>query len=190
MPYPVLDPVCGMTVDPARAAGHVEHKGTTYSFCSKGCVAKFSADPEKYLSGTRESHPPAPAPMLQIGGLKKIASPPHSEPSTQHPGPSTQYPGPSTQHPEPSTIYTCPMHPEIRSPKPGACPKCGMALEPLITDVTAMTDEVPNPELVDMTRRFWVGVALGAPVFVLTMGDMLTAGALGDRVGAAWVNWI
>ena len=46
-----LDPVCGMTVDPARAAGHVEHEGTTYYFCSKGCVAKFSADPKKYLSG-------------------------------------------------------------------------------------------------------------------------------------------
>ena len=46
-----LDPVCGMTVDPARAAGHVEHDGTTYYFCSKGCVAKFKADPKKYLSG-------------------------------------------------------------------------------------------------------------------------------------------
>ena len=50
----VLDPVCGMMVDPDRAAGHVEHAGTTYYFCSKGCVAKFTADPEKYLSGKRE----------------------------------------------------------------------------------------------------------------------------------------
>ncbi len=50
----VLDPVCGMTVDPDRAAGHVDHDGTTYYFCSKGCVAKFAADPEKYLSGARE----------------------------------------------------------------------------------------------------------------------------------------
>ena len=66
-----LDPVCGMTVDPARAAGQVEYDGTTYYFCSKGCVAKFSADPKKYLSGAREpmTAPPAPA-LLTIGGLK------------------------------------------------------------------------------------------------------------------------
>ena len=46
----VIDPVCGMTVDPSRAAGRVDHRGTTYYFCSKGCVAKFTADPERYLS--------------------------------------------------------------------------------------------------------------------------------------------
>ena len=69
-----LDPVCGMTVDPATAAGHVDHDGTTYYFCSKGCVAKFSADPKKYLSGAREPMPaPAPA-LLTIGGLKTRAS--------------------------------------------------------------------------------------------------------------------
>ena len=62
----VVDPVCGMMVDPDRAAGHVEHGGTTYYFCSKGCAAKFSADPEKYLFGKRE---PMVAPTLQIGGL-------------------------------------------------------------------------------------------------------------------------
>ena len=75
----VVDPVCGMTVDPARAAGHVEHNGTTYYFCSKGCVAKFTADPERYLSGTRERDA-APPPVLTIGGLKKRI-PQH--PSTQ-----------------------------------------------------------------------------------------------------------
>ncbi len=67
-----LDPVCGMTVDPARAAGHVDYDGTTYYFCSKGCVARFSADPKKYLSGTREPMTAAPAPaLLTIGGLKR-----------------------------------------------------------------------------------------------------------------------
>ena len=50
-----LDPVCGMTVDPARAAGHVDHEGTAYYFCSKGCVAKFTATPDAYLSGKREA---------------------------------------------------------------------------------------------------------------------------------------
>jgi Cu+-exporting ATPase len=52
-----IDPVCGMTVDPARAAGSVDLHGTTYYFCSKGCVAKFTADPDRYLSGQRDTMP-------------------------------------------------------------------------------------------------------------------------------------
>jgi Cu+-exporting ATPase len=67
------------------------------------------------------------------------------------------------------TIYTCPMHPQIRSVGPGACPICGMALEPEL--VTAAT--LPNPELADMTRRFWIGLALALPVFALEMGGHL-----------------
>jgi Cu+-exporting ATPase len=67
------------------------------------------------------------------------------------------------------TIYTCPMHPEIRQLGPGACPICGMALEPAI----ATAEDGPNPELADMTRRFWIGLALTAPVFVLEMGAHL-----------------
>ena len=66
-------------------------------------------------------------------------------------------------------IYTCPMHPEIRQVGPGACPICGMALEPEI----ATADSGPNPELADMTRRFWIGLALAAPVVVLEMGGHL-----------------
>jgi Cu+-exporting ATPase len=82
------------------------------------------------------------------------------------------------------TIYTCPMHPEIRRPGPGSCPICGMALEPEM--VTA--EAAPNPELLDMTRRFWIAAALSVPVVVLEMGGHL-AGA------HAWVpqqlsNWI
>src|SRR4030095_4335646 len=94
-----LDPVCGMTVDPARAAGQCEHDGATYYFCSKGCLAKFAADPKKYLSGTREPmHAPAPS-VISIGSLKKSTQ--HPAPGTQHPAPSTQHPAPSTQHPAP-----------------------------------------------------------------------------------------
>jgi len=81
------------------------------------------------------------------------------------------------------------MDPEVVSDKPGACPKCGMALEPMITDLSADAD-APNPELMDMTRRFWVGVVLGAPVFLVTMGDMVSGGALMHRLGAGVVNWI
>ena len=67
------------------------------------------------------------------------------------------------------TIYTCPMHPEIRQVGPGSCPICGMALEPELPSA----DTGPNPELVDMTRRFWIGLVLTLPVFVLEMGAHL-----------------
>jgi Cu+-exporting ATPase len=81
------------------------------------------------------------------------------------------------------------MDPEVVSDKPGACPKCGMALEPMISDLRADAD-APNPELVDMTRRFRIGAVLAAPVFVLTMGDMASGGALMHRLGAGLVNWV
>src|SRR5262249_10122447 len=68
----------------------------------------------------------------------------------------------------PGTIYTCPMHPQIRQPGPGTCPICGMALEP------ALPTTGPNPELADMTRRFWIGLVLAIPVVALEMGGHLT----------------
>jgi Cu+-exporting ATPase len=81
------------------------------------------------------------------------------------------------------TIYTCPMHPEIRQEGPGSCPICGMALEPLIVSA----DSGPNPELADMTRRFWIGLALTLPVFALEMGSHL----LGlDLIEQPYANWI
>ena len=125
----VVDPVCGMTVDPDTTAHHATHAGADYHFCSAGCRTKFQADPEKYLSRDRAEEPPAPA----------------------------------------GTIYTCPMHPEIRQVGPGSCPICGMALEP----ETVTADSGPNPELANMTRRFWIAVALSLPVFALEMGSHL-----------------
>ena len=68
------------------------------------------------------------------------------------------------------TIYTCPMHPEIRQVGPGSCPICGMALEPVL----ATADTGPNEELIDMTRRFWIGLVLALPVVALEMGGHLT----------------
>jgi P-type Cu+ transporter len=82
------------------------------------------------------------------------------------------------------TIYTCPMHPEVRQVGPGACPICGMALEPELVTANAG----PNPELVDMTRRFWIGLALTAPVFALEMGGHLTD--LHMWLGSQASNWI
>src|SRR5206468_10667770 len=80
--------------------------------------------------------------------------------------------------------YTCPMHPEIVRDEPGACPICGMALEPRTVGVI----DAPNPELVDMTRRFWIAAALGAPVFLLTMADM--AFGMASLVSTGSSNWI
>ncbi len=70
-------------------------------------------------------------------------------------------------------IYTCPMHPEVQQDKPGACPKCGMALEP--NTVTAGTTDEENTELRDMTRRFWIGAVLTLPVFILAMAHLIPA---------------
>jgi Cu+-exporting ATPase len=171
----VVDPVCGMSVDPNRAAGQVEHHGTTYYFCSKGCVAKFTADPERYLSGHREPMATAPQ-VLTIGGLKRSSPAPSSQPLSESPAPSPQ--------PLDPVKYTCPMHPEVTSDRPGPCPKCGMALEPM---VPALAD-APNPELVDMTRRLKIGVLLGAPVFLVAMGDMITGGSVSRWFGMAQLN--
>ena len=143
-PGSVLDPVCGMTVDPQTAKHRNDHAGHNYYFCSAGCAKKFAATPEKYLSKNEAAITPMPE----------------------------------------GTIYTCPMHPQIRQVGPGFCPICGMALEPEI----ATAETGPNPELVDMSRRFWVGVALSVPVVVLEMGAHI-AGAHG-WVDPTLSNWI
>ena len=84
----------------------------------------------------------------------------------------------------PDAIYTCPMHPQIRQRGPGSCPICGMALEP----VTLTAETPPNPELIDFTRRFWIGLALTIPVFALEMGGHVTGLAM--RVPGQTSNWI
>jgi Cu+-exporting ATPase len=150
-----IDPVCGMTVDPASAAGSVVHAGKTYYFCSTHCVQKFRANPETYLA------PRPPAGLVQLGSI-----------------------APTVEHASAAAEYTCPMHPEVVSDRPGSCPKCGMALEPR----TVTADEGPNPELVDMTRRFWTGVVLGLPVFLIAMADMLRENPL--RAYAGPLNWL
>ncbi|HMF41874.1 MAG TPA: heavy metal translocating P-type ATPase, partial [Polyangia bacterium] len=86
----------------------------------------------------------------------------------------------------PGAQYTCPMHPEIVRDRPGACPICGMALEPRVVGL----EDGPNPELIDMTRRLWLALALGLPVFVLAMADMLVSGGAMRFVPMGAVNWI
>src|SRR5438132_8117783 len=104
------DPVCGMNVDTAKAAAHFEHNGKTYVFCAKGCAQKFSANPGRYL----DPSPTAPP----VGAAAKLTAIRSAAPST--------VPAPAQKQ----IRYTCPMHPEIIRLGPGACPKCGMALEP------------------------------------------------------------
>src|SRR5690606_1478516 len=85
----------------------------------------------------------------------------------------------------PGRRWTCPMHPEIVRDAPGACPLCGMALEPV---TPSLADEGESEELRDMTRRFRVSALLTAPLFALAMGEM--APGLGERLGGATSDWI
>jgi len=84
------------------------------------------------------------------------------------------------------TQYTCPMHPEILRDAPGDCPLCGMALEP----TTVILDEAPNPELVDMTRRFWVSLVLSVPVFVIAMADLIPGRPLDGLASERTWGWV
>jgi P-type Cu+ transporter len=135
-----IDPVCGMTVDPATAAGHYEYEGTTYHFCNPSCEQKFKAEPEKYLHPESAApEPPPPAGTLYI-------CPMDPEVRQDHPG-SCPKCGMALE-PDLSTLpatrveYTCPMHPEIVRDEPGSCPICGMALEP--RTVTSRSRRIPN----------------------------------------------
>ena len=141
-----LDPVCGMTVDPAKAAGEFEHKGTKYYFCSKHCVHAFSSDPERYLS--------------------RKAGAAHAHRGAHHAMPVQIVGKPAARKGSARSQYTCPMHPENVQDGPGSCPKCGMALVPT---VPAAGGEEDKTELSDMTRRFWVSAVLSAPLVVLAM---------------------
>jgi Cu+-exporting ATPase len=92
------------------------------------------------------------------------------------------------EKPQGKAVYTCPMHPEIEQDHPGDCPKCGMALEP--KTATAGTDDEENAELVDMTRRFWIGAALTVPVFVLAMAHMIPAPAVQSLANSHTSRWL
>src|SRR5258707_1468287 len=158
------DPVCGMTVDPATAAAHLEHHGDTYYFCAKSCAQKFSASPEKYLNAEAVTAMKSPAPLASIQSAPAPAATP--------------------PQPQPQVRYTCPMHPEIIQLGPGACPKCGMALEPM--DIAAASpDDAPDPEYISMRNRFWVCAALTA---LLLIPSMLFK-ALGLEVEGPAIPW-
>jgi Cu+-exporting ATPase len=148
----VLDPVCGMTISPEDAVGHVEHKGNTYYFCSQSCLDQFRANPDAFL-GERPPAPSTPADME-----RDYTCPMDPEVRQKGPGACPKCGmalEPVDVGPVTKTEWTCPMHPEIVRDEPGSCPICGMALEP-----RTVTLEETNPELEDMTRRFWWSLAI------------------------------
>ncbi|MEK9140167.1 MAG: heavy metal translocating P-type ATPase [Nitrospirota bacterium] len=165
-----IDPVCGMTVQPATAAGSYDYQGKKYYFCATRCLEKFRGDPEYYLL-PREQRTPKPIPV-PTSGVAKYICPMDPEVSETKPGACpicgmALEPADVTVLPT-RTEYTCPMHPEVVQSAPGVCPICGMALE-----ARTVTVEEINPELVDMTRRFWQSVVLGSPIFALMISEMM-----------------
>jgi len=154
---PHIDPVCKMMVTPETAAASYEHNGTTYYFCNPGCKVKFAADPAKYLSEPT------------VGGNRDAESEGHGDTETGSDGVAAS-PRPDVSASS-DIEYTCPMHPEVVQIGPGSCPKCGMALEPKEISL----DDQPDPEFIDMKRRFAISTVLTLPVFVLAMGEMFPA---------------
>ncbi len=188
------DPVCGMAVDTVTAKHVAEHAGETYYFCCDGCRQKFLAGPDTFLKGKTSAPAAASSQAVDpVCGMR--VDPSTAKQKAEHDGKSfyfcsgrcrerfeadpARYVAASPAPPKPApvgTIYTCPMHPDIRQVGPGSCPICGMALEPEV----ATGNEGPSAELVDMKRRFWIGLGLSVPVVALEMG--------GHLLGMHWVS--
>ncbi len=227
------DPVCGMTVDAERAAARVEHSGRTYYFCCAGCANKFQAAPEKYLSAKAPAEMGLGARLVQLGGGKAAsganaragagAAPAAVRAPVAEPQDLRVFESPQPKRTTPTRDYTCPMDPEVHRDHPGACPKCGMALESALPSVgatrveytcpmhpeivrtetgscpicgmaleprTVAATEEENPELVSMTRRFWVCVALTVPVIALGMSDLVPGQPVQHILSMRRVGWI
>jgi Cu+-exporting ATPase len=151
------------------------HAGAQSSDRAVDPVCGMSVDP--HTAAHRHTHEGRPYYFCSAGCRAKFAADPRKYLAGKAQAP--------TPEPVPEgTIYTCPMHPEIRQIGPGACPICGMALEP------ELATSGPNPELADMTRRFWIGLVLAAPVFVLEMGaHVLGAHGWIDQTLSSWIQF-
>ena len=179
------DPVCNMSVDPNKIEHHHEFEDDAYHFCCNGCLTKFSTDPNSYLIKID------PVCGMNVDIRKKGDSEFEHEGNryyfcsdgcrTKFSGDPEKYLDPSEQDAgDPDAIYTCPMDPEIEQIGPGACPICGMALEPM--DPIAAIMETENPELDDMKRRFKITGALALPTLILAMGEMIPGDPLGKLI--------
>jgi len=187
---PLKDPVCGMEVS-ADSAYHLDHAGHTHYFCSEHCQHKFEAAPGQYLKPATAAEAP-----VQTDTSCGTSACPVEYTCPMHPEIRQSTPGScpkcgmalepaGTPAPAIKTEYVCPMHPEVVQDHPGSCPRCGMALEPR---TVALEEE--NPELIDMTRRFWVSAVLATPVFILAMVADLLPEWLPDGLSMHAVQWI
>jgi len=193
--HTVRDPVCGMTVDPDAGKPTYRHEGRDIHFCNPKCKDKFIAAPADYETAKdpvcgmtvdracadhMAKHEGSRFYFCGAGCQEKF----EADPQKYLAGKQAPAPVPK------GTKWTCPMHPEIVSDKPADCPICGMALEPMGAPAA---DEAPNPELVDFTRRLWVGAVLTVPLLFIAMGPMVGLGflrqALGERL-ALWVELV
>jgi P-type Cu+ transporter len=193
----VIDPVCGMTVDPLKAKNTAQYKGKTFYFCGASCLKKFEADPEKYAEGYKRpmvvpAISIAPAPVALTAKSESAAAiytcPMDPEVRQSKPGPcpkcgmALDREGPA---PAAKVDWTCPMHPQISRDGPGSCPICGMALE-----LRESTADESNPELDSMTRRFWIGVALTLPLLALMVSDVLPSRPIQHWIAAGALSWL
>jgi Cu+-exporting ATPase len=161
------DPVCGMNVSIDSKYSY-RYKNEDYRFCSEHCLVKFKAHPEDYLK--KESSYALVTDIEPICTSENLCSI-----NTQS----------SYIKEEKATKYTCPMHPEIVQDHAGSCPKCGMALEPVV----AKAVEEKNEELIDMSRRFWISTALSIPVFALAMSSDMMPSLLPDGISMKTVQY-
>ncbi len=184
-----VDPVCNMVVQPgATQGGSYVHSGETVWFCSEKCRDSFVKGPATYFTATDvvcgmtvDKHAPA-AFSAYAGRMWFFCRVQCRDRFLAEPG--SYLPAAAKARLTPSgAVWTCPMHPQVREPRPGPCPICGMALEP---EHPALGTG-PNPELVDMRRRFRVGLVFSTPLLVLAMGDMVPG--LGHWLHAAWAPW-
>ena len=180
-----LDPVCGMKVNPRKAAASLVHEGKTYYFCCPVCRQKFAADPGRFLlsdaggilsrtTGSEEMIHSATTGREEPGAASKACETCDMPPA--HPPAGT-----------PSRIeYICPMDPEVISEKPGSCPVCGMALEPRMVAL----EEEENPELTDMSKRFRISLAFAVPLLLIAMGEMILGPGRMPGHGSRALVWI
>jgi len=176
----VKDPVCGMMVDSAAPRGGTyRHNGVDYSFCNPKCNERFRADPAKYLAPDYKPGLPTHSGMVQLGGIRAAA--PAGVVASIGAAPDTPAAPKATTK---TTAYICPMCPEVRASQPGACPSCGMALEP--EDISA--DQGENPEYALMLTRLRLSLVFGVPLLILAMLHMFTP--VQHRIDAHRMAWL
>ncbi len=192
-PQEQTDPVCGMEVD-SRSKYRHEYDGQTFFFCSQHCRERFQAEPGRFVESHRDEHGPrtVPSPGAEASAQAAYTCPMHPEIRQRAPGACPKCgmalePVEVTASAE-KVEYTCPIHPQIVQDRPGHCPICGMALEPR----TIVASEEANPELEDMSRRFWWSLALTVPLFLMAMSDLIPGHPMAHFLGKRlpWVQLI